>query len=196
MNAIMTQYKKIALLAVAAIAMNVNLAVLADCSPCATAAAARSAAAAQAALIVAGKAIAREAELDAVPDRAPHGQLFNPYADCENQCGGFNGCDLNSKLQTLFNCCVNTNQQVRNQGHEAEKCCKKLNHKIDNIEDQLSVIESLIVSQSVAAAACCSITSAQINALNISVADQISVLGLSIADVLTIATNIFDCTCT
>lgn len=205
MNAIITQYKKIGLLAIAAIAMNINVAVLADCSPCAVAAAARSAAAAQAALIVAGKQIAREAEVDELPStdssRAPHGQLYNPYSECELE-SSFNSCDLNSKLQTLFNCCVATNQQVRCQGEDAEKCCKKLRHKIGDVEDQVFVIEELIISQTDAAAACCSV----IEGLIISQTDaaatccsvtgaQIAALNASVAAVFVLLTSVWDCTC-
>src|SRR5260221_11412474 len=121
----------------------------------------------------------------------------DPFATCTS-CEG--GCGVNCKLQTLFNCCVCTNREVRKQGHEAKKCCKRLRHEIneieDIVEDGFSGIETLIIENTRASDACCSVTSAQINTLSISIADQISALNLSIADVLALVTLVFNCTCT
>jgi hypothetical protein len=224
MNVIISRYKKTALLATFVAAIGMSSILSAACGACAAAAAIRqSIKDAQAAKIAAEGKKALESELDEIDpkdmndgDRAPREALVDPCVSCPS-CQG-NPCSLDAKLQLLFNCCVNTNEQVRHQGHEAKKCCKRLNHEIDEIEDQVedgfSIVESLIISQGVAAAACCSVTesliisdidaaaaccsatSAQINALNISVADQISVLNLSIAEVFALLTLVFDCTCT
>jgi hypothetical protein len=172
MNAIIARYKKMVLLAIILVTMSVGSVVFAGCSACAAAAAIRqSIQEAQAALIAAEQSGSRQAELDVIPSmddvsRAPREELFNPYScevpvDC-----GINTCNLNCKLQTLFNCCVNTNQQVRCQGKELERCCKKLSHKIDDVEDlvgsqtdaaALSVIEGLIITQIAQSAMCCSV---------------------------------------
>jgi len=101
--------------------------------------------------------------------RAPREALPSP---CISPGGGdecLTACDVNGKLQALFNCCVNTNQQVRCQGILAEKCCRKLRHDIDDVEDLVvsqidqsaiccSVMESLIGSQIDLSVTCCSVT--------------------------------------
>jgi hypothetical protein len=206
MKAMITQYKKIVLLAIVAVAVNFNAVASEKCKPCAAAAAARlSAQAAAAAALNVGKSISREMELDAInvndmvdaccaycaemdslgcqglnaarcnvcqagltkisiaeaaaalaaaaavvnkrreldtvpsadSSRAPREELVDPCGGCDNtDPNELNVCDLNCKLQTLFNCCVNTNQQVRCQGLAAERCCKKLSHKINDLADQ------------------------------------------------------------
>ena len=101
--------------------------------------------------------------------RAPREALPSP---CSTPGGGdefLTACDVNGKLQSLFNCCVNTNQQVRCQSILAEKCCKKLRHDIGDVEELVvsqidssaaccSVIESLIGSQIDLSVTCCSVT--------------------------------------
>ncbi len=220
MNNIITRYKKTVLLATVVVAMGFSSAVFAVCGPCAANAAIKqSIKDAQAALIAAGKPASRAVELDDVPTaRAAREALEDPCNLCFS-CPDENGaCDLNDKLQALFNCCVNTNQQVRHQGHEAEKCCKKLRHEIDEVEDQVedgfSVVESLILSQTDAAAACCSVTESLIltqidaaaaccsvtNALIVSQIDQTAVCCSTtdavLAQILVLVTSIFNCTCT
>ncbi len=201
MNSIITRYKKTAVLAAFVAAISISSVISAGCGACAAAAVIRqSIKDAQAAALNSGKK-ALEDELDDLDgeeaaDRAAREALVDPcdpFASC-NGCEG--GCSLNCKLQTLFNCCVATNKEVRRQGHEANKCCKRVRHELNEIEDQISVLDSVIVSQGDAAATCCSVTSAQINTLSISVADQISALNLSIADVLALVTLVFNCTCT
>jgi len=155
--------------------VSISSAVFAVCGPCAANAAIKqSIKDAQAALIAAGKSTSREMELDeVVVDRAPRESLEDPCFVCQAPDGV--SCDLNCKLQTLFNCCVNTNQQVRCQAREAEKCCKKLRHKIDDVEDQgeegFSIVESLILSQTDAAAECCSVIETRIGDLGGSAID-------------------------
>lgn len=119
--------------------------------------------------------------------RAAREELADPV------CCGQNG---DASLQSIFNCCVNTNQQVKCQGAAAEKCCHQLRHRIHTVkelvEDQIdqssvccSLMESLLVSQMDASAVCCSTIEAQINNLN-----------LSVAEVFTLLMSVWDCTCT
>src|SRR5579872_6736326 len=146
MNAIIKRYKKTALLAMFVAAISMSSVLSAGCSACAAAAAIRqSIKDAQEAKLAAGEKKALEAELDEVDaqdiGRAPREELVDPCITCVF--AQDNPCSLDNKLQLLFNCCVNTNEKVRHQGHEAEKCCKKLNHRLHDIEDELSVIDSL-----------------------------------------------------
>ena len=178
MNVIITQYKKIVLLAVAVVAMTISSAVFAVCGPCAANAAIKqSIKDVQAALIAAGKTASLETELDEVViARAPREALEeDPCFVCQAPEGV--ACDLNCKLQTIYNCCVNTNQQVRCQAREAKKCCKKLHHDIDDVEDEVedgfSIVELLIVSQIDAAADCCSV-------LDTNLGDPLSSLAIAI----------------
>lgn len=63
--------------------------------------------------------------------RAPREELVDPCSTC----GTEDPCSLNSKLQAIFNCCVNTNQHVVCQEHDMKKCCRKIRHEIDGVED-------------------------------------------------------------
>jgi hypothetical protein len=278
MNAIITQYKKVVLVAVAAIAMGLNGADIEKCKPCAAAAAARlSAQAAHAAALAAGKPVSREMELDTLNpaatqfvqaccefcaevgsfgcqgenasrcavcqagmqklsiaeaaaalaaanaivnkrkelddlSRAPREELADPCGPCDGDSDcGINVCDLNCKLQAIFNCCVNTNQQVRCQGVLAEKCCKKLNRKLNDLEDateNFSVIEGLIGSQIDQSADCCSVIDVRLGELDGSafdIPDTNDIIGFvngTDADVVTwlkslyvLAYNVWQCTC-
>ncbi len=190
MKSVITRYKKTAALVAFVAAISMSSVISAGCGACAAAAAIRqSIKDAQAAALNSGKK-SLEDELDDIDmdeeeavDRAAREELFDPCSPCKT-CSCEGGCSLNCKLQTLFNCCVDTNKQVRCQGHEARKCCKRLNHKLNDIEDQVSVVDNVVVSQSDAAAACCSVTSAQITALS-----------ASVADVFALLTQVFNCTC-
>lgn len=156
---LITRYKKTAVLAAFVAALSISSVISAGCGACAAAAAIRqSIKDAQAAALAGGKKTL-EAELDEVDmdevdideeeaiERAPREELVDPCnpAPCTS-CEG--PCSLNCKLQTLFNCCVDTNKQVRRQSHEARRCCKRLNHKIEDLEDQsedcCSVIDSVL----------------------------------------------------
>lgn len=107
--------------------------------------------AAAAALALANTVVNKRRELDPIPSvRAPREELADPCNTCDTVVDDSAVCDLNCKLQAIFNCCVNTNQQVRCQGHEFNRCCKKLRHDIDDVED---LVESQI-DQSIE---CCSI---------------------------------------
>ncbi|HEX4069214.1 MAG TPA: hypothetical protein VHX42_03895 [Candidatus Babeliales bacterium] len=134
MNAMITRYKKTALLIAVIAAIGMSSVLSAGCSACAAAAAIRqSIKDAQAAALAGGKK-ALETELDEVPaERAMREELADPCNPAFPSCDFCGNCNLNDKLQVLFNCCVNTNQQVRHQGHEAKKCCKRLHHEIDEV---------------------------------------------------------------
>lgn len=133
---------------------------------------------AAAAALAAANEIKKRKSLDAIPQvnvsRAPREELADPCNTCADTvtdpvCTSV--CDLNCKLQALFDCCVNTNIQVRCQGHELEKCCKRLRHHIDDVEE---LVESQI-DQSVE---CCSVIEAGISSLT----DQTSsIIDLSIS---------------
>lgn len=94
-----------------------------------------------------------EAELDEIPAldqlpaidvlRAPREALEDPCFVCP-KCPEDKDCSLDCKLQAIFNCCVNTNQQVRCSAAAANKCCKKTRHKLDNIEDDVDDIMDAI----------------------------------------------------
>ena len=206
MNSIITRYRKIAFLLVAVIAMGSNAIVFAECKPCVAAAAEREAhqksvQAAHAASIAAGKPAAKpsksaqEMELDEIDEMdADEDQARAAREELSDPCPPLAG-DLDSKLQALFNCCVNTNRQLCCQARSAEKCCSQLRHRIHTIkeliEDQsddsaecCSVLEGLAVSQIDQSAACCSTIEAQISNLN-----------LSVAAVFVLLRSVYDCTC-
>jgi hypothetical protein len=113
-----------------------------------------------------------ENELDQIPDvsRAPREELVDPC----NPCGPdpvceINACGLNAQLRALRCCCESLSYQVGRQGSQAKKCCKKLRHKIEDVEDLVetvidqsasccSLTETLLVSVIDQSAACCSAT--------------------------------------
>lgn len=169
MNPIITRYKKTALLATVVAAISMSSALSAGCNACAAAAAIRQSikdAQAAAALAEEKKSLAAELDdinidADASAERAAHEAQANPcdpFFSCDSEACE---CSLNCKLQALFNCCVNTNQEVRSQAHEARKCCKRLRHDIHEVEEQVedssSVLEGLMVSQIDQSAVCCSV---------------------------------------
>ena len=76
-------------------------------------------------------------------------QAIRAHNSCYKPCDPCDAEDsLRCKLQALYDCCVATNKELGKQGHEARKCCKRLRHEINEVEDQVedccSVIESLI----------------------------------------------------
>jgi hypothetical protein len=173
---LITRYKKTAMLAtiVAAISMSSVISAGPGCSACAAAAAIRqSIRDAQAAALAGGKKTLEE-ELDEIDaqdaheavDRAAREELVDPCFPCTS-CEG--ECSLNCKLQTLFNCCVCTNREVRKQAHEAKKCCKRLRHEIneieDTVEDSFSVVETLIIEDISVSEACCSVIDSNLSVI-------------------------------
>lgn len=117
------------------------------------------------ALALAQNVIDQAAQLDALPvDQLPTGVLAQApiraprqaLADPCNNCGSVSvaagSCDsVSEQLKALRCCCASVAHQLARQGKDAKKCCKRLHHKLDDVED---LVETLI-DQS---AACCSVT--------------------------------------
>lgn len=77
---------------------------------------------------------AKEEELDQVPadvSRAPREAIVYPCDPCKI----VQPCNLSQQLCILQQCCNAVNQRLECQGHEARKCCKRLQHKMDDLED-------------------------------------------------------------
>lgn len=127
--------------------------------------------AAQAALEVAQTVL--EGQLDEIPgvSRAPREELADPCDPCgpTSPACEMSGCVINNQLKALRCCCESLTQRVACQGAQARKCCKKLKHKIEDVEDLVetvidqaanccSLTETLLVSVIDQSAACCSAT--------------------------------------
>lgn len=141
--------------------------------------------AAAVALAAANTIVKKRKELDTVPaigaSRAPREELVDPCSTCGDDVTDptcppdpVRASDLNCKLQALFDCCVNTNVQVRCQGHELEKCCKKLRREIDEVED-------LVISQIDQTAECCSVIETGITSIIDQSAECCSIIETNIA---------------
>lgn len=169
MNALMTRYKKIVLSAMMLMGMSINGTEPAKCSPCQAAAAARqSARDAVAATLAAATAIAKRMELDTsdTRGRAPREELTCAECNaCIPELDLVTLCTINQQLQALIDseaiCCATVNAKLDNQGREAGRCCRKIKHELEEIED-------LVVSVIDTSADCCSVT----EALLVSVIDQ------------------------
>lgn len=158
------------------------------CSPCAAAAAARQSIrdAAAAALSIAST-VARSMELDLNDNsegmvRAPREALSSCDTCTPSPVVPTNSCScVSQQLQGLINCqaicCAIINEKLDRQENEAEKSFKKITHELEEIE-------TLVVSQTAASAACCSVMDLQISNLN-----------ASVADVFVVLMSVFDCTC-
>jgi hypothetical protein len=103
--------------------------------------------------------------------RAPREELADPCDPCGSLpvSNSMNTCQINAQLLALRNCCACVGQLVQAQGNDAKRCCKRLRHKIDNVEDLVeavinqisasdSVTDNLLVSIIDQAAVCCSAT--------------------------------------
>ncbi len=149
---LVTRYKKTAVLAAFVAALSISSVISAGCGACAAAAAIRQSIKDAQAAALGGGSKSLEDELDEVDadeeeavERAPREELVDPCNPFPcTSCDG--KCSINCKLQTLFNCCVATNKAVRHQGHEAKKCCKRLHHGLDDIEDLIGDPEVQIPS--------------------------------------------------
>lgn len=125
-----------------------------------------------------------ESELDEIPfdaSRAPREELADPC----NPCGSVvydSSCNINAQLHALRCCCAALTNRVTCQANEARKCCKRLKHKIEDVEelvenvidqsaDCCSLTESLLVSVIDQNAACCSVTDTRLGDLGGSVLD-------------------------
>jgi hypothetical protein len=166
--------------AIVLVAMTVSSAVFAEsakCSPCQAAKSARDAHQQSIKDAAAGK-LSREAafaasELDAIPSaadvsRAPREELVDPCGTCGTIVDAINMCRLNEQLCALRKCCCMLNERLEHQGRDARKCCKRVKHELNEIEelvesvidqstDCCSVTESLLVSVIDQSAECCSV---------------------------------------
>jgi len=132
-------------------------------------------------------------------------------------------CRLETLIHTSAACCKAIQERLKKQSHKAEKCCRQLKNKVDDVQDSVedvqdlvislidapsscSLTETLILSQIDQSAACCSVT----ETLLLSQIDQLSdccssfnsrmdilEFQLSLNDALIINTlvSIFNCTC-
>jgi hypothetical protein len=205
---LVTRYKKTAVLAAFVAALSISSVISAGCGACAAAAAIRQSIKDAQAAALGGGSKSLEDELDEVDvdeeeaiERAPREELVDPCNPFPcTSCDG--KCSLNCKLQALYNCCVATNKEVRHQGHEAKKCCKKLRHELNEIEDlTISVIDQ--------SAECCSVTDSvlgdptvQIPSLQDCFIDVLSYVNTNNDDVMTwikrlyvLMYQVFSCTC-
>ena len=88
------------------------------------------------AALAAASELAQAQELDVVP--GDENQERAPREALQDICPEFPADDsIDAKLQALFNCCVCANQQIRCQTKLNEKCCKKLRHRIDEVNDNI-----------------------------------------------------------
>ena len=180
------------------------------CSPCAAAAAARQSIrdAAAAALSIAST-VARRMELDLNDNsegmvRAPREALSSCDTCTPSPVVPTNSCScVSQQLQGLINCqaicCAIINEKLDRQENEAEKCCKRITHELNEIEtlvvslidapvasccSVVDNIQTLVTAQTAASAACCSVMDLQISNLN-----------ASVADVFVLLQSVWDCTC-
>lgn len=77
-------------------------------------------------------------ELDDVTDvsRAPREELVDPCNICGPQ-EEVDPCALQKQLNAIRCCCSSVAQTITCQGKKAEKCCRHLKHKIDDVQDVL-----------------------------------------------------------
>ncbi len=102
-----------------------------------------------AAVAAAARAVAKESELDEVPadaSRAPREELADPC----NPCGDIEPCKKCCTDPCLRTYISILNQRIIQLEKDSKKCCKKLGHKIHDVEE---LIESVIDTS----AECCSV---------------------------------------
>jgi hypothetical protein len=121
------------------------------------------------AALVAAASVAKRMELDtSAPEktaRAPREAIVDPCNPCDT-------CDQAEVVCPVeqTDCCGLVNFiacQVQQQGRDARKCCKRIKHGLNDVED---LVES-VLDQSVA---CCSTTDVQFSILDVLVGSQIS----------------------
>jgi hypothetical protein len=126
-----------------------------------------------------------ESELDEVPFdaiRAPREELADPCDPCGPVTVCDTACGIDAQLKALRCCCAALTNRVTCQANEARKCCKKLKHKIEDVEelvetvidqsaDCCSLTESLLVSVIDQNAVCCSVTDTRLGDLGGSALD-------------------------
>ena len=167
----------------------------------------------------------RRLELDEIPaTRAAREALDDPCVSCVADPGS----SVQADLQRLMQCCMIANCQLQKQGWElkqqgrdAKKCCKKLNRGITEIEELLvsiidssascSMTEILLTSILDQTAACCSVTDGALgdpttsSALDIPICEDLDIVSFvdnTSADLLTwvkslvvLVFNTAECTC-
>jgi len=101
------------------------------------------------------------------------------WVAADNNADNSSCCAQITKLECALNkladnkCCQKVKDMVKEQGQAAEKCCRHIRHELNDIEDLIisqtdaaavccSTTEALILSQTAAAATCCSVTEALI----------------------------------
>lgn len=152
MNALIIRYKIIVLSAMILVGMGIKAQGAPTCTPCQAAAAARLSArdAAAAALSVAAS-VAKSMELDTSDSqvRAPREELAT-CSLCDSTVKPLNLCCIKQQLQRLVDnqavCCAVINAKLDDQEEEAEKCCKKVRHELDEIESTLGDVENSAIA--------------------------------------------------
>lgn len=166
------------------------------------------------ALALAQNVLDQAAQLDTIPTevlptniisqnatRAPREELADPCNNCGSTVVNVGSCNnVSEQLQALRCCCASVAHQLARQGKDARKCCKRLRHKIEDVEelvetvidqsaDCCSLTETLLLSVIDQNADCCSLT----ETLLTSVIDQSAaccsstdILLISIIDLITI----------
>lgn len=130
--------------------------------------------------------ILMESQLDAIPfdvSRAPREELTDPCNPCEPVvCDTACESNIDAQLKALRCCCAALTSRLACQGAAAKKCCKKIKHKIEDVEelvetvidqsaDCCSLTESLLVSVIDQNAVCCSVTDTRLGDLGGSALD-------------------------
>jgi hypothetical protein len=96
-------------------------------------------------------AAARESELDEVSAdavRAPREELADPCNPCGDVvCEDSGCCSISKQIQALGVCCNIVNQRVIALTNDSKKCCKKLAHKINKVEELVESVIDLLISQ-------------------------------------------------
>jgi hypothetical protein len=104
---------------------------------------------AAAAVLAAADAITNAAqELDVVSEdvtRAPREELVGLCDACEKVVDCISRCELNQRLCALQRCCDMVNCRLERQAHDAKKCCKKIKHKIDDVEDLIGDTDATVM---------------------------------------------------
>lgn len=187
----------------------------ARCVTCQTELIKQSIADALATTLAAATVVIKKRELDRNESRAPREPLIDPCDICGSSSTDTSvSCVLSGLLQGLISseaaCCAMINAKLDAQGKAAGKCCKKIRHELEDIEELVesqldqsatccSVIETTLTSVLDQSAACCSLLDTTL----ISVLDQstaccsalevqITNLTLSVTDIVVTLQSVLD----
>ena len=135
----------------------------------------------------------------------PDNKSMRPDAWVAAENGDMSNCcaqvgKMECMLDALLKIDEKINRRLKEQGRDAEKCCKHVRHELDEIEDLIlsqtdeaavccSTTEALILSQTDAAATCCVSMNSRLDVLEF----QMSINDLQIMAALN---RIIGCTCT